>query len=168
MVVLHGEASSMDMRVIILTLLVTAVACTALQAPLVRSVDEKTLREYAGVYHWDHDDFLYVQMWSELTGKNQLVAFDESGEVRVLYPTDRDRFFAGPGAAVAAPIESRIEFKREASGKLTSLTWQRQSTPPRTARPVETEKREDVRFSKSISPCLPRVEVLRSVTEDIE
>ena len=53
------------------------------------------------------------RLWSELTGTNQLVAFDESGEVRALYPTDRDRFFAGPGAAVPTAIESRVEFQRD-------------------------------------------------------
>jgi pimeloyl-ACP methyl ester carboxylesterase len=88
-------------------------------------------------------------MWDEFSGfgKPQLVAFDESGDVRTLYPTDRDRCFAGPGAAVPASIESRVEFQRDATGKITSLTWQREGAPLRVARRVEMEKREDVRFS---------------------
>jgi uncharacterized protein len=113
----------------------------------VRSVDEKVLRDYTGTYQWDHDAFVYLQIWSELTGTNQLVAFDESGEVRVLYPIDRDRFFAGPGAAIPAAIESRVEFQREAGGSITSLKWEREGTPRRTARRVEIEKHEDVHFS---------------------
>ena len=78
------------------TVLVGAVVVRpAFQAPPVRSVDAKILREYDGAYQWGPDAFLYLQVWSETTGANQLVAFDESGEVRTLYPTDRDRFFFG-------------------------------------------------------------------------
>ena len=117
------------------------------QTPAVRSVDERILRGYAGVYQWEPNAFLYIQMWSEFTGKNQLVAFDESGEVRTLYPIDDDRFFAGPGAAVPTAIESRIDFQRNSQGNLISLTWRKGDASPRTARRVEIEKREDVAFS---------------------
>ena len=106
-------------------LLGAVIARSALQTPAVRSVDEKVLREYAGVYQWEPDAFLYLQMWNETTGTNQLVAFDESGEIRTLYPTDRDRFFAGPGVAIPTAIESRVEFQRDGTGKITSLTWRR-------------------------------------------
>lgn len=125
----------------------TLIARSALQAPAVRSVDEKILREYAGAYQWKSNSFLYLQMWSEFTGKNQLLAFDESGEVRTLYPADDDRFFAGPGAAVPNAVESQIEFQRDSDGNITSLTWRRDDIAPRSARRVEIEKREDVRFS---------------------
>ncbi len=128
-------------------LLGTVIARSAPQTPAVRSVDEKILREYVGTYQWEPNAFVYLQMWSEFTGKNQLVAFDESGEVRTLYPSDDDRFFAGPGAALPAAIESRVEFQRESNGKITALTWRRGGAAPRTARRVEIEKREDVRFS---------------------
>src|SRR6185437_1455579 len=91
--------------------------------------------------------FVYIQMWSEFAGTNQLLAFDESGEVRTLYPIDDDRFFAGPGAAVPTAIESRIDFQRNGQGKLISLTWRKGDASPRAARRVEIEKREDVAFS---------------------
>jgi hypothetical protein len=120
---------------------------SAPQAPEVASVDDRVLRGYAGVYQWEPNALLYIQMWSELAGKNQLVAFDESGEVRTLYPVGGDRFFAGPGAAVPTAIESRIEFQRDGRGKLISLTWRKGDASPRTARRVEIEKREDVAFS---------------------
>ena len=129
------------------TALVGVVIARSLQTPAVRSVEEKVLREYAGVYQWEPNSFVYLQLWNEFTGTNQLGAFDESGEVRMLYPTDPDRFFAGPGAAVPTSIESRIEFQRNASGAITSLTWQREGAPPRIARRVEIERHEDVRFS---------------------
>ena len=89
----------------------TPIARLAAQTPPIRAMDEKLLREYAGVYQWDQAAFLYLQLWSEFTGTNQLVAFDESGEVRTLYPRDRDRFFAGPGAAVPTASESRIVYE---------------------------------------------------------
>src|SRR5438045_2706052 len=94
------------------TVLGTAIGLSA-QTPTVRSVDEKELRAYSGVYQWGPDAFVYLQMWSEFAGTNQLVAFDESGEVRTLYPMERDRFFTGPGAAVPTAIESSIEFQRD-------------------------------------------------------
>jgi pimeloyl-ACP methyl ester carboxylesterase len=123
------------------------IARSALQTPAVRPVDERVLREYTGVYQWEPNAFLYLQIWNEFSGTNQLGAFDESGELRALYPTDRDRFFAGPGAAVATSIESRVEFQRDANGKITSLTWQREGAPPRVARRVDIERHENVGFS---------------------
>jgi hypothetical protein len=89
-------------------------------------------------------------MWDEFSGfgkPTQLVAFDESGEVRTLYPTDRDQFFAGPGAAVPTSIESRVEFQRDRTGKITSLRWRRGGALARVGRRVEIEKREGLRFS---------------------
>jgi pimeloyl-ACP methyl ester carboxylesterase len=131
------------------TVLLGAMTRSAVQAPAVRSVDEKVLRQYAGVYQWDPNAFVYLQMWEEFSGfgKPKLMAFDESAEVRTLYPTDRDQFFAGPGIAVPASIESRIEFQRDEAGKIISLTWRRESGAARSARRVEIEKHEDVRFS---------------------
>jgi pimeloyl-ACP methyl ester carboxylesterase len=75
-----------------------------------------------------------------------LVAFDESGEIRTLYPTERDRFVAGPGMAVLPSVESRIGFQRDRTGKITSLTWQRGGAQ-RAARRVEIERHEDVHFA---------------------
>jgi uncharacterized protein len=126
------------------------IARSAFQTPSVRSVDEKVLREYTGVYRWAPDAFVYLQMWNEFSGftsPSQLVAFDESGDIRVLYPHDRDQFFAGPGAAVPTSIESRIEFQRDGTGAIMSLTWRREGAASRTARRAEIEKREDVHFS---------------------
>jgi uncharacterized protein len=139
------------------------VALLAFQTPSVRPADEKVLREYVGVYQWEPNAFLYLQIWNELTGTNQLTAFDESGDVRTLYPTDADRFVAGPGAAVPTSVESRVDFQRDKTGKITSLTWQRERAGPRVARRAEIEKHEDVRFSSGdvrlagtlISPNVP-------------
>jgi uncharacterized protein len=131
----------------VLAALLGTVVARSLQSPAVRTVDEASLREYAGTYQWDGKAFLYLQIWPELAGTNQLVAFDATGELRTLYPTEPDRFFAGPGAAVPASVESRIEFQRNAGGKIASLTWSRDGAPARIARRVDVERREDVRFS---------------------
>ena len=126
--------------------LLGTIASSMPQSPAVRSFDESILREYVGVYQWEPNAFVYLQMWNEFAGTNQLVAFDESGEVRTLYPTDRDRFFAGPGAAIPASIESQIEFQRDGRDRIASLTWRRGGAPPRVARRVEIEAHEDVGF----------------------
>src|SRR5438552_7982134 len=103
------------------------------------AIDETVFREFAGVYQWGPNAFLYLQTWDD--GKpGQLVAFDESGEVRTLYPTDRDHFFAGPGVAVSTSIESRIEFQRARGDKISSLTWQREGAASRLAKRVDIEK----------------------------
>jgi pimeloyl-ACP methyl ester carboxylesterase len=65
----------------------------------------------------------------------------------VLYPTDRDRFFAGPGVAVPTSVESRIEFQRDGAGRITSLTWTPDGGAARAAPRVELEKHEDVRLA---------------------
>jgi uncharacterized protein len=124
------------------------VAIPGPQAPTVSAVDEKLFREYTGTYQWENDGFVYLQMWDEFSGfgRPKLVSFEESGEVRTLYPTDRDQFFAGPGAAIPNSIESRVEFQRDGAGKITSLTWRREASA-RVGRRVAIERREDVRFS---------------------
>jgi pimeloyl-ACP methyl ester carboxylesterase len=129
---------------LVIALAGVAIARQTLQTPTVRPLDEQALAEYAGVYQWGPDAFVYLQMWGEFP-KPQLGAFDESGELRALYPTDRDAFFTGPGMAVPGPIESRLEFQRDGSGKITTLTWTRDGAP-RVARRVAIEKQEDVRF----------------------
>jgi uncharacterized protein len=127
-----------------------AMALSAVQSPAVREVGQDVLREYAGVYRWESNAFVSLQLWNEFVGfdqPGQLVSFDDSGEVRTLYPTDRDRFFAGPGMAVPTTIESRVEFQRNGNGQIVSLSWRRPDFVLRHARRVEIERRETVRFS---------------------
>ena len=80
---------------IVLAALVSTLIARSFQSPAIRAVDEAILREYAGTYQWDRNAFVYLQIWPELTGTNQLVAFDETGELRILYPSAPDRFFTG-------------------------------------------------------------------------
>jgi len=118
----------------------------ASQDSAARATNQNTLREYVGVYQWRPNAFVYLQLWDE--GKpGQLVAVDESGDVRTLFRIERDLFVTGPGSAVDTPIESRIVFDRTPDGRIASLTWSRQGSAPKLAKRVEIEKREDVRFS---------------------
>ena len=71
----------------------TLFACSSNSSDQRTYVNPQTLREYIGAYQWEPNAFVYLQMWNEFTGTDQLVAFDESGEVRTLYPIDRDHFF---------------------------------------------------------------------------
>ena len=95
------------------------------QSPTVRDTDDRVLREYTGVYSWDANAFVYLQLWNEFSGfdkPGQLVAFDESGDVRVLYPTGDDQFFAGPGVAVSAPRPPRSVASRR-GGRISLDRW---------------------------------------------
>lgn len=149
--------------VIALAPVLSTVILRSRQGATPRPVDEATLRNYAGVYQWEPNGFVYLQLWSEFSGANQLVAVDESGEVRILYPMEPDHFFAGPGVAVSDAVESRIEFQRDRTGNPVSLTWSRATAPARRARRVNIERHEAVRFSNGevhlagtlISPASP-------------
>lgn len=155
--------ASVLVMLVALAPLLGAVMLRSRQGPALPTVDEATLRSYAGVYQWKAGGFLYLQVWSELSGRQELVAIDDSGEVRTLYPMESDRFFAGPGAAVPDAVESRIEFQRDRAGRPASLTWSRDAVPVREARRVDVERREDVHFSNGevhlagtlISPVTP-------------
>jgi uncharacterized protein len=131
-------------------LVAASTAVFSSQAPAVRVLDPKVLHEYEGVYRWDTNGFLYVQLWNEFSGfdkPGELVSFDDSGSIRVLYPTGPDRFFSGPGAAVRTSAQSHIDFQRDRSGKVASLNWTAEGATPRTARRVDVERRDAVQFS---------------------
>ena len=68
---------------IVLAALVSALIARSFQSPAIRAVDDAILREYTGTYEWDRNAFVYLQIWPELTETNQLVAFDETGELRI-------------------------------------------------------------------------------------
>src|SRR3954464_11684488 len=132
---------------VLATILLLSPAGCGAQQTSARGFDERALREYAGVYKWRDDTFVYLQPWAELSGTNHLVAFDESGEIRTLFPRDRDHFFAGPAAGDSSAIQSRIEFERDSSGGITALVWTREGDGARVARPADIERREDVSFA---------------------
>ena len=119
-------------------LVAVAMARSGLQAPTVRSVDEKVLREYTGAYSWGSGPFVYLQLWNEFSGFDkpaQLVAFDEDGLVRVLYPTA-----ARPVLRRARSRGSRIGrgakgFSATAQGRITATRSGGVPGPNQCARP---------------------------------
>lgn len=161
---MHGWKAICGIGAIVVPAIVTAPS--KLQTPTVLTLDERALREYTGVYRWGPNAFVYLQLWNEFIGfdkPSQIMSIDETGEARYLYPTGRDQFFAGAGVALPTSIESRIEFQRDAAGKITSLTSRGEGAAAHTAQRVEIEKREEVRFSNGrirlggtlISPSTP-------------
>ena len=119
--ILHARieiGTAVLMRAVAFALVALPLAVCA-QPPRVVAVEESKLREYGGAYMWPEGSFVYLQLWSEFTGTNRLVAFDESGDARALHPSAPDRFFAGPGAGIATAVESHIEFQRDGAGRIT-------------------------------------------------
>jgi pimeloyl-ACP methyl ester carboxylesterase len=85
-----------------------------------RTLDAATLAGYSGAYQIEPDHLAYIQPWDELGGDHP-VWFDESGEVRSLYPVAQDEFIVGPGAALPAPAEARVTFTRGPQGEIDGL-----------------------------------------------
>jgi hypothetical protein len=79
-----------------MTLFGTATVLSTPQAPVMRSLDEKILRESDDACAWEANAFVHLQIRSEFTGKNQRV-HSTIPERRALYPTGDGRFFAGAG-----------------------------------------------------------------------
>jgi pimeloyl-ACP methyl ester carboxylesterase len=102
-------------------------------------------QEYRGAYQWDPDHFLYLQTWDEL-GPGQLGAFDESGEMRTLFPAGHDQFFTGPGLAFPVPREAGVIFRRDERGAISELVWRRDGAPDRLAKRARPYAEEEVAF----------------------
>ena len=133
----------------VLATLVSAafVARAILQGPPSRMTPAEALHEYTGVYRSSGAGDVYVQLWDEFTGSNRLIALRQSGEVRVLHAAARDQFVTGPGAALERPIESRLSFARDGTGRIAFLTWRREGTPSWRADRVDVERHENVGFT---------------------
>jgi pimeloyl-ACP methyl ester carboxylesterase len=136
-----------------------ALALVALYSAVAQQPPRSPDRDYVGVYRWEDGSFVYLQNWDEFGG---LVALDDSGELRKLYPTGSDRFSTGAAIAVPAPVESQIEFERDRSGSIAALKWSRAGVM-RIGRRANIETREEVRFANGpvrlagslISPVAP-------------
>ena len=90
------------------------------------------LDEFSGTYQFGSSEALYIApspeyslsgldyFWSGLT----LTHFG-SGAIRGLYPTAKDTFLVGTARVLGYPFAAQIRFIRDASGKVTSLLWQK-------------------------------------------
>jgi uncharacterized protein len=133
--------------VLVAAVVATTVYPAGCQQATSSAASDSALRQYTGAYEWgDTRSFVYLQIWNELSGKNTLVAFDESGEVREMNASGQDQFTTGPGAAKHSPVQSRVTFQRDASGKIVALSWLREGMTARTARRTDNERHEEVAF----------------------
>src|SRR6516162_950829 len=91
----HCSRARMGLLVLsaVMSLGITLLRDAAAQTPAtpsireaVRSVNQAVLDEYLGAYQWGPNAFVYLQLWNEFARETQLVAFDESGAIRTLYP----------------------------------------------------------------------------------
>ena len=103
------------------------------------ALDPKALAEYTGAYQIGADRFAYVQPWDELGGDHPMW-FDESGEIRALYPVAPDQFVVGPAASLPAPAEARVTFTRGPDGAIAGLVRRPLGGAAAAAGPIEAKR----------------------------
>lgn len=94
------------------------------------SVDAALLGKYEGLYRFESGRTLSVIVSPEFTSGGltffsptlMLTDFD-SGALRSLYPTSDAGFLVGVLRDVGAPFDGRVEFVRDAQGKVSGLNW---------------------------------------------
>ena len=102
-------------------------------------------------YSWGSGTFVYLQLWNEFSGFDepaQLVAFDDR-RPRSRALSHSEPTSSSPGQEPRFPDRSRREsgFSATAQGDHLLSSGGRQGEPVRTARRVESEKHEAVRFA---------------------
>lgn len=93
-------------------------------------VSAATLAEYEGVYKFESGRALSIIVSPEFTSsglrffsKTLMLTDFDSGALRSLYPTSENTFVVGVLRDVGAPFAGRIQFVRDANGKVTGLRW---------------------------------------------
>ena len=108
----------MDLRILSVSAVIGACSVAAFgQHEAAEMTQNSEPREFTGTYQSGPNAYLYMQIWNELSGTPRLVAFDESGTVRSLYPEGNGRFVAGTKAGVRDPVESTIQLSATPTGK---------------------------------------------------
>ena len=105
------------------------------------------LREFTGVIEWGPDAFVYLEIRDESAGSgspSQLVAFDESGEVRILYPVEVDVSVPVLVLPSRPPPSHRSSFSATTWGRSCDSSGSVRMLLREAARRVEVEKHEDV------------------------
>ncbi len=114
--------------------IVVAMLSTATSEALPVPLDPSPL---CGTYRWDSGGFVDVLVWDEL-GPGRLVAFDDQGWVRALFPSGARAFTAGRSVAVPEPIEARARFEpADAAVPAHTLVWEAEGRSRRVAARVE-------------------------------
>jgi pimeloyl-ACP methyl ester carboxylesterase len=53
----------------------------------------------------------------------------KTGQVGTLWPSSETEFFTGDGLAVSFPVTLRVSFRRDATGRVSGLSWQSKNEP---------------------------------------
>lgn len=98
-------------------------------------------------YRWDSGGFIDVLRWDEL-GPGRLVAFDDEGWIRVLFPTGDGVFTAGQSIGVPDPTQARVRFEPfDGAAPIRKLVWEPQSDARRVASRVQDCEEEEIEFA---------------------
>ena len=109
-----------------------------------RTRDPSTFNPLMGFYQAGDNSFLYIQRWGELG--NNLMSIDESARIRALFPTAELSFLSGPSLLKPLPVESSIEFIKNAAGEVMGLRRFRKNQPVERLQKIAIYDREDVTF----------------------
>lgn len=93
-------------------------------------VDKTVLDKYEGVYRFESGRALSIIVSPEYSSgglyffsKTLMLTDFDSGALRSLYPTSDAKFLVGVLRDVGAPFDGRVEFMRDAQGKVSGLSW---------------------------------------------
>lgn len=86
--------------------------------------EEPADTRFSGAYRLDDGALVFVTPREGKVLRYKMM----NGETGALWPTTDDGFEGGIGWAAREPVVNRIQFQRDAQGRLTGFTWQR-STP---------------------------------------
>ena len=128
----------------IASILLIVAATLAMPAKAQKSVRLADLEKFSGVYELSPERFVYIQPWPGGGGK--LAYSDDLGQIRALFSISENTFVAGPGLLVPTPAELEITFAQNPEGTVTGLVRRQNGFPDRTARILESYKREEVSF----------------------
>lgn len=90
-----------------------------------------TLDNFLGTYQFESGESLLINLAPEYSssglyffGQGLMVTHFGTGAIRALYPADKDTFLVGRARAIGYPFQEQITFQRDATGKVSGLTWQ--------------------------------------------
>ena len=137
----------MDIGVVLALLVTATIEAPASAAAAPGSVPLRSDADaLSGAYRWESGGYVEIQAWNEL-GPGRLVAFDDEGWVRALTSTGQRAFTVGVSIAVPEPVGARVRFEpAEGSAPATTLVWEVEGQPPRSARRIADARDEAVTF----------------------
>jgi len=107
-------------------------------------VSVESLQSFYGAYQVAPDRVIsIVRGWGNPRTMNYVDY--KTGQVGTLWPASETEFFSGTGRDVSFPVTLRVFFVREASGRITGLSWQPTHEPHFTA-PILAVKEDRVIF----------------------